>query len=1220
MSKDSDNPEHESDIDEKKQAPPIQPQAQDILFNDDSGGSTSSISALEGGISGDGSVDPITEAIRKEILEKQRDELRNYLSTTHPELAEHTADDEKFRLFLASLNTQQKGFVNDALNNEKVKAELENIELAGYRNIHSTFSAEKYPGGFKSMNWDGPTQDNVRSQVVKNGAGNEICTLTETNHKTKPFTVTKQNGEKVELNSYRTIDFPVQLDEKASGTMHLSLVAQDKDGNAPSVDKAVYFTAHYEATPPPNGIPKLKEVSTPQPLKFAGEGADAVGYIEHGGEVYTLPVTRGKYQEMMREVAINKGQSVDISQTLAQDHQRVQEVEQSVTPQTKTPEKPVEVQNTEIPTPQPKPVPPITPANQPQQPEVSGMPQPQSGIASNQVPPVTPSSQPQQPEVSDMPQPQQAESSGIPNPALNAATALSGSMQDLLNYVNAGLAKETENDKKIDIIKNASEAILKKENSNFEEKQASINNLSDNTLKSEDLTPDTKVQGIGAILKTINDDNVLSEPEKVKLLEGITSRTLQATGLESGARKQILEAVLNPSLGLKDEIERWNAVNGITDSIIASKISDDEKGNILAAVGDKINASKLSPQEKNQLVGEILDKGKEAGVLNEEKQQLMQQNLDKITSEQEKKNTVAEIQGVLVNPAFNTVAKTEAIQNVTAKVLDSPIKAEVKGEIIERIAKTVADSSLEAQDKADIVKGVGKTITSHSNTSLPDKALIMESAEKGIAESTTSLEDKKLITKGLVAGIYESKASPEITSEMTKAVASGTDKSTAAPEEKNALKNVVQETKNADLEAVLDKGGAEQGKNTEIEQVKNLLSNSTISVDNKKQEIGDITKGILNNAVLGVPEKAQLIGGVTSEVAKSPLNGTDKEDIARGVSETIAGNDMMLPDKALIMESAEKGIAESTVSLEDKKQMTAGLVKGVYNSTVELDGKSALAQSVASGIDKSTATPEEKNALKDTAQETKNAALEAVLDKETQNLSQDLQGQNLNKDLSQNLEQAKPDLHGAAKEVTDALKGVVGPATKALEQTTESVAKESVAKESVESEKEKVVKETSNILNDVSNFISNKDTSVIDKASSLRNILQSSGGFKTAEEKKAESEQQINNLVENYKAIDEKYKPQYEQQQASYDATKESQEKKTFIENLKLDDKDKINLLGAAIQYERENNVSKPGVNNNVKMLTEKRTGLETQVATKDKAKTSYQEQLKPRADTGRTP
>ncbi|MGX6960653.1 MAG: Sca4 family spreading effector, partial [Rickettsia endosymbiont of Pentastiridius leporinus] len=407
------------------QTPPSQSRARDnILFNDsDTPTSTSSLGALSGNIADNdnGVTDPITEAIRKQILEEQRRLIREHLLAEHkaepqknPDLGTYLEDDEKFKEFLRNLNADQskRDLYDNALKNADLKKQLEATEINGYRNIHSTFSGEKYPGGFKQMSWDGPIQDSTRSQVVKNGVGAEICTLTETTHNTSPITVS-HNGKPVTINSYRTIDFPVQLDEKASGTMHLSLVARDKDGNAPSVDKAVYFTAHYEATPPPNGIPKLKEVSSPQPLKFLGEGKEAVGYIEHGGEIYTLPVTRGKYQEMMKEVEINKGQSVDVSQTIAVDQSKTQE--QTVTPQQINPavEKPIETQNIETPKP-------------------------------HQVPPMTPASQPLNPGILQPPQPQKAEFTGIPNPVINAATELSQVMKDLLEQVNKDLKNEVD--------------------------------------------------------------------------------------------------------------------------------------------------------------------------------------------------------------------------------------------------------------------------------------------------------------------------------------------------------------------------------------------------------------------------------------------------------------------------------------------------------------------------------------------------------------------------------------------------------------------------------------------------------------------------------------------------------------------------------------------------------------------------------------------------------
>ncbi|MCZ6886830.1 MAG: Sca4 family spreading effector [Rickettsia endosymbiont of Ixodes persulcatus] len=922
--------------------------------------STPSISALSESISADGQTsDQITEAIRKEILKKQRDILREYFANTNPELAEQIAkeeEDKKFRAFLS--NPDNRGLIDKAFEDSETKKKLEAAEITGYRNVLSTYSTENYKGGFKLIQWENQVSaSNLRATVVKNDAGDGLCTLNETTHKTKPFTVAKQDGTQVQVSSYRAIDFPIKLD-KADGSMHLSMVALKADGTKPSKDKAVYFTAHYEEGP--NGKPLLKEISSPQPLKFAGDRPDAVAYIEHGEEIYTLAVTRGKYQEMMQEVELNKGQAIDLSQTIAEDLTKVQGRFQE--------------------TPQPI----ITP-NQ--------------GLKSSI----------EMPTVIQMPQLQQAESSGIPNPVLNTVTALSGSMQDLLNYVNAGLTKETDGNKQIDLIKEAAAAILNNEKSDIAEKQANIIALVENTVNNKDLAPDAKVAaGVGSILESIKSDNALSDPEKSKMLEATVAIALNSENLEPKYKQQIVEKAVDSGLGLDDANARANTIDGITDAIIKSNLATEDKGTMLIAVGDKVNTSQLSNAEKQKLLGSVLKKGVEAGVLSEEQQQLMRQNLDKITAEQEKASKVAEVLSVLANPAFNNIAKTKEIQDVTTKVLDAPVKADVKGEIIEGITKTVAESSLDAKDKADIVKGVGETITSHSNTSLMDKITIMESAEKGIAEGKTDLPVRELMTKGLVEGVYESKADPEITSE---------------------------------------------------------------------------TKAVSN------------------------------------------------------------------------------------------------------GIDKSTAVLEDKQALKD-------AASGAVLDRETQNL---------NKDLSQSVEQTKlrDDIYNKAQDVADALKNVVDPVLAAHPEKREV-------------SEEEVVKKTFSVLSDVSKL-------AVEKVNNFRVMLSPNGNLKTLEAKRAESEKEISKIVNDYKAIDEKYKPQYEQQQGSYNNTKELEEKKSFIENLKLDDKEKIKLISTLIQSEAEN--KKKGTINNITMLTENRTKLEEKVAIQDKSKVGYNTQLKPRKDTaGRVP
>lgn len=785
-----------------------------IVTSTSSAQSTPSISALSGNISPDSQTsDPITKAVGEIIIQPQKDNLieqilkdlaaltdRDLAEQKRKEIEEEKEKDKTLSTFFG--NPANREFIDKALENPELKKKLESIEIAGYKNVHNTFSAASgYPGGFKPVQWENQVSaSDLRATVVKNDAGDELCTLNETTVKTKPFTVAKQDGTQVQISSYREIDFPIKLD-KADGSMHLSMVALKADGTKPSKDKAVYFTAHYEEGP--NGKPQLKEISSPKPLKFAGTGDDAIAYIEHGGEIYTLAVTRGKYKEMMKELELNQGQSVDLSQA-----------EDIIIGQGQSKEQPL-----------------ITP----QQTASSSVEPPQY---KQQVPPITPTNQPLQNKASQMPQSQQVN----PN-LLNAATVLSGSMPDLLHYVNAGLTKEIDSNKQIDLIKEAATAILNNEKSDIAEKQTNIIALAENTVNNKNLTPDAKVAGVNAVLETIKNDQNTPDLEKSKMLEATVAIALNSENLEPKQKQQMLEKAVDVGLSLKDDASRAAAIDGITDAVIKS-LSTEDKGIMLIAIGDKVNVSELSNAEKQKLLGSVLKKGVEVQVLSPAQQQLMQQNLDKITAEQTKKDTIKKVNDILFDPLSNTELKTTNIQAITSNVLDGPATAEVKGEIIQEITNTVAGSSLEAQDKAEIIKGVGETVATHSDTSvsLPNKALIMASAEKGIAESKTNLPDRELMTKGLVDGIYEGKGGPEI----TKAVSSGIDNSNIKDSEKEALKKA----KDAASEAALDR---------ETQNLTEGLKGQNIEEHKPRDDIYNKAQEVINavNPVIEALEKSK---------------------------------------------------------------------------------------------------------------------------------------------------------------------------------------------------------------------------------------------------------------------------------------------------------------------------------------------------------------------------
>lgn len=900
--------------------------------------SSLSASALAGGISGDGFVDPITEAIRKEILEKQRDLIRNQLlkeNAENPELKPNFENDEKFRDFLKTLNEDpnKRELYDKTLENPELKKGLENIEIAGYKNVHASHSAEvyrenkikeeqeellrkylnndpaysedaqdkekfrqfltnlnagerqglydkalsdeqfkgqyenirqeyanKYVGGFRLMQWENQVSaGDLRSTVIKNGAGEEICTLAEKTHKTAPMTVYKQDGTPVTVNSYRTVDFPIDLEGK-SGTMHLSLVAQNKEGKS---NNALRFTAHYKADPHPDGTPKLKEISSPQLIKFMGKDENAVGYIEHGGEIYTLPVTRGKYEAMMKEVAINKGQGVDVSQTIDQDIYRVQGGEKSISSQQIDPanEKPIETKNIEI-------------------------PEPQSGIASNQVPPITPFSSGQKPVVSQMPQPQ-------PQNIVDAAACLSQAMQNLLDQLNKDLKNENE---PAGLIGEVAEKILGEKEANVDQKQAGINTLAENVLGNKELPEEVRVEGIGAILEAINkEDNGLSGPQKGILLKDMMTAILNTEDLGLASKKQLAGKITDSALELSEPDMRWQAIDGITDAVIDSKLNKGEKGEVVEIVSNRIESSKHPLQEKSQLISDVLDKAREAGILSPEQQQLIQQNLDKIKEKQAAEETIKKVQGILYNPLSDAVKKTDAIKTITTDVLDGPAKAEVKGEIVEGITKEVAQSPLDIKDKVGIIEVVGEAIASHKTMSVPDKATIASFAEDGIVKSTAELKDKELMTKGLIDGIHKGvgNQSPEVAPEITQGVVKSI-KANAVPEEKSTLENIANE-------AILER---------ETQNLTQGLKGQDLEQDKPEKDI-----------VKAARETMEALGNL-NEAAKPGFEKGSVDDTSKQSKEQI--------EKPIISEQ-EKVVQETSSRLNDISQFISKKVNNLRN-------------------------------------------------------------------------------------------------------------------------------------------------------------------------------------------------------------------------------------------------------------------------------------------------
>ena len=271
---------------------------------------------------GSASVDEITKAIRDEVITKQQAYLQGEIAkimTVEEGVAFNNKTPEEMRAYLGT--EEGKVAVKEVMKTKEAQLAMNKIEVDGYKKVHETFK-----DSFKNVAWDqepGTTGTKVRIAEIKNEAGEKIASLKETTVDAAPTQVTLEDGTTRTIKSYRQIDFPLNLDD-GKGPAHLSMAVKDENGRNISAKDALYFTAHYDD----NG--KLTEVSSPVPVKFMGDGDDAIGYIERNGKVYTLPVTQGKYKEMMQEVAINNGLGVDVGQSVDSVSIPPRAVEQSI--------------------------------------------------------------------------------------------------------------------------------------------------------------------------------------------------------------------------------------------------------------------------------------------------------------------------------------------------------------------------------------------------------------------------------------------------------------------------------------------------------------------------------------------------------------------------------------------------------------------------------------------------------------------------------------------------------------------------------------------------------------------------------------------------------------------------------------------------------------------------------------------------------------------------
>ncbi|CAF2063300.1 unnamed protein product [Rotaria magnacalcarata] len=164
---------------------------------------------------------------------------------------------------------------------------MADIEHEKYKEIHS-----KYP--HSDIEWQG------KNQVSINKDGVELCKL-NSKPVTPPPAGYELDGQKIA--NYRSLELPLKAE---SGPMHMSLAAKDLQGNNISGKNAVYLTAHYDKQG------KLVEMTAPIPVYYTDEGRESPVCIKRDGKTYTLPVNRGQYEDMLKQIEVNKGLQAEL--------------------------------------------------------------------------------------------------------------------------------------------------------------------------------------------------------------------------------------------------------------------------------------------------------------------------------------------------------------------------------------------------------------------------------------------------------------------------------------------------------------------------------------------------------------------------------------------------------------------------------------------------------------------------------------------------------------------------------------------------------------------------------------------------------------------------------------------------------------------------------------------------------------------------------------------
>ncbi|WP_342637759.1 Sca4 family protein [Orientia tsutsugamushi] len=219
------------------------------------------------------------------------------------------AEDDSFKIWqLQNPSKSLDDFKRDTTQMDSLSQEtkelLSSLGSEGYANIMGSAAnidpaqQMSFATSFSTLDWatHANSVGNTIQKTITNDAGEKVTDLISHMHKTQLSA--NVNGVTKTVTKHRTIDIPRAVEEN-KGPLDLALVAQDATGKNMSESKAVYLTAHY------NQEGKLVEITHPEPMLFFSDKPSSPAYTVINNEVYTLPITKEKYEQLTKEISQN---------------------------------------------------------------------------------------------------------------------------------------------------------------------------------------------------------------------------------------------------------------------------------------------------------------------------------------------------------------------------------------------------------------------------------------------------------------------------------------------------------------------------------------------------------------------------------------------------------------------------------------------------------------------------------------------------------------------------------------------------------------------------------------------------------------------------------------------------------------------------------------------------------------------------------------------------